>query len=234
MGFYGFYDATYLLVLIGAALCMAASAHVKSTFTRYSGVASRSGLTGAQASSRLLQWNGENHIPVRPISGKLTDHYDPRTDTISLSETVYGSTSISAIGVAAHETGHAMQHAKGYFPLTLRSTMVPAVNICSTISWPLILIGLLYNSNSAMIFVNLGVALFSVAVLFHLVTLPVELNASRRGLAMLRETGILNEDELHMARKVLTAAALTYVASAASAVLQLLRILLLANGKRRN
>lgn len=229
---YGYYwDPTYALVIIGAVICLLASAKVRTTYSRYSRVASMSGMTGAAAAERILQAAGIRDVQIRHVSGNLTDHYDPRNKTLNLSDTVYGSRSVAAIGVAAHECGHAIQHDVGYVPLTLRSTIVPAANIGSTLAWPLILIGLLFSSRTGSVLIELGIVAFSFAVLFQLVTLPVEFNASRRALVMLRDMNILTDSELPKTRRVLRAAALTYVASAAAAILQLLRLIILFGGK---
>lgn len=229
---YGYYwDPTYALVIIGAVICLLASAKVRTTYSRYSRVASMSGMTGAAVAERILQAAGIRDVQIRHVSGNLTDHYDPRNKTLNLSDTVYGSRSVAAIGVAAHECGHAIQHDVGYFPLTLRSTIVPAANIGSTLAWPLILIGLLFSSRTGSVLIELGIVAFSFAVLFQLVTLPVEFNASRRALVMLRDMNILTDSELPKTRRVLRAAALTYVASAAAAILQLLRLIILFGGK---
>ena len=232
---YGYYyfDPTYLLLIIGMVLSLLASAKVKSTFSVYSRVRSASGLTGADAARRILRMSGITDVTVVPISGSLTDHYDPRSKVLRLSDATYGSASVAAVGVAAHECGHAIQHATGYAPLAFRSALVPVANFGSTIAWPLILIGLLFNSQSSVLFLNLGILAFSLAVLFQIVTLPVEFNASSRAIRMLSGNGMLYEDEVQATRKVLTAAALTYVAGAASAILQLLRIILISNSRRR-
>lgn len=227
-------DPTYLLVLIGVVLCMLASAKVKSTFNKYSRYRSMSGMTGAQAAERILHAAGIYDVSVQHISGNLTDHYHPGKKTLNLSDSVYNSTSVAAIGVAAHEVGHAIQHQQGYVPLRLRTDMVPIANFGSTISWPLILLGLFISRDTGVFFINLGIWCFSFAVLFQLITLPVEFNASSRAMVMLRQQGILREEELQDTKKVLGAAALTYVASAASALLQLLRLVLLFGGRRRN
>lgn len=227
-------DPTYLLVLIGVVLCMLASAKVKSTFNKYSQYRSMSGMTGAQAAERILHAAGIYDVSIQHISGNLTDHYHPGKKTLNLSDSVYNSTSVAAIGVAAHEVGHAIQHQQGYVPLRLRTDMVPIANFGSTISWPLILLGLFISRDTGVFFINLGIWCFSFAVLFQLVTLPVEFNASSRAMVMLRQQGILREEELQDTGKVLSAAALTYVASAASALLQLLRLVLLFGGRRRN
>lgn len=189
-------------------------------------------MTGAQAAQRILNAAGIYDVEIRHISGKLTDHYDPRNKTLSLSDSVYGSASVAAVGVAAHECGHAIQHQKNYAPLTIRGAIVPVANIGSTLAWPLILIGLFISSRSGQALITAGIICFSLAVLFQIVTLPVEFNASRRAVRILGETGILGEQELGYTRKVLGAAALTYVAGAASAILQLLRLILLFGGRR--
>ena len=234
MPYYYWWDPTYFLVIIGAVICLLASAHVNNTFKKYSKYRSMSGMTGAQAAQRILNAAGIYDVEIRHISGKLTDHYDPRNKTLSLSDSVYGSTSVAAVGVAAHECGHAIQHAKSYAPLSIRSALVPIANFGSMLAWPVILIGLLFNTRSSGLIIDIGILLFSAAVLFQLVTLPVEFDASRRALVMLRTQGILADDELKYTRRVLKSAALTYVASAAAAILQLLRIILITNGRRRD
>ena len=228
--FYGF-DSTYFLVLIGVILSLWASARVKSTYAKYSGERSLSGMTGAQAAQRILSMAGIYDVTVQHVAGNLTDHYDPRNKTLSLSDAVYGNASVAAVGVAAHECGHAIQHDRGYAALKLRSALAPVANIGANISWPLILVGLLFGGSS--ILIEIGIIMFSLAVAFQLVTLPVEFNASRRAMTMLEETGVLYADELPKTRKVLNAAALTYVAAAASSILQLLRLVLLFGGNRR-
>lgn len=229
---YGYYwDPTYVLVLIGAVISMIASARVRTTYSKYERTYSMSGLTGAQAAEQILRAAGIRDVQIRHVSGHLTDHYDPRNKTLNLSDSVYGSRSVAAVGVAAHECGHAIQHDVNYMPLNVRSAIVPVANLGSTLAWPLILIGLLFTSRTGSLFIELGILAFSFAVLFQLVTLPVEFNASRRALVMLEDMRILNADELPKTRKVLKAAALTYVASAAAAILQLLRLILLFGGK---
>lgn len=227
-------DWTYGLVLIGAAICMIASANVKGTYRRFANQRSMTNMTGAQVAERLLRSAGLTDVRVGQVRGELSDHYNPATKVVNLSDSVYGSTSVAAIGVAAHECGHAIQHAKGYFPLNLRTWFVPVANFGSKLAWPLILIGLFINSQSSQLIINAGIFLFSFAVIFQLITLPVEFNASNRALVLLEEQGILSEQELPYTKKVLGAAALTYVASAASAILQLLRIVMLFGGRRRN
>lgn len=233
MGYY-YWDPTYILVVIGAVICMIASARVKGTFNKYSQLRSMSGMNGAQVAQRVLQAAGIYDVQVRHVSGSLTDHYDSRTKTVNLSDPVYNATSVAALGVAAHECGHAIQHAKSYAPLSIRSALVPIANFGSMLAWPVILIGLLFNTRSSGLIIDIGILLFSAAVLFQLVTLPVEFDASRRALVMLRTQGILADDELRYTRRVLKSAALTYVASAAAAILQLLRIILITNGRRRD
>lgn len=233
MGYY-YWDPTYILVVIGAVICMIASARVKGTFNKYSQLRSMSGMNGAQVAQRVLQAAGIYDVQVRHVSGSLTDHYDPRTKTVNLSDPVYNATSVAALGVAAHECGHAIQHAKSYAPLSIRSALVPIANFGSMLAWPVILIGLLFNTRSSGLIIDIGILLFSAAVLFQLVTLPVEFDASRRALVMLRTQGILADDELRYTRRVLKSAALTYVASAAAVILQLLRIILITNGRRRD
>ena len=233
MGYY-YWDPTYILVVIGAVICMIASARVKGTFNKYSQLRSMSGMNGAQVAQRVLQAAGIYDVQVRHVSGSLTDHYDPRTKTVNLSDPVYNATSVAALGVAAHECGHAIQHAQSYAPLSIRSALVPIANFGSMLAWPVILIGLFFNTRSSGLIIDIGILLFSAAVLFQLVTLPVEFDASRRALVMLRTQGILADDELKYTRRVLKSAALTYVASAAAAILQLLRIILITNGRRRD
>ncbi len=232
--YYHYWDPTYLLVILGAVICMIASARVNSTYHKYSQYRSMAGMTGAQAAERILRAAGICDVTVCHVSGNLTDHYNPAKKTVNLSDSVYGSVSVAAIGVAAHECGHAIQHHKGYVPLSLRTAIVPVANIGSALAWPLILIGLFFTSSTGTFLINLGILFFSFAVLFQLVTLPVEFNASGRALQMLEQQGILGESELPATKKVLKAAALTYVASAAAAILQLLRLVLLFGGRNRD
>lgn len=231
---YLYWDSTYFLVIIGAIICMIASAGVKTTFNKYSRYRSMSGMTGAQAAERILHAAGINDVRVQRVSGSLTDHYNPANKTLNLSDSVCNSTSVAAVGVAAHECGHAIQHARGYVPLRLRSAFVPVANFGSMLAWPVILIGVFMNNRSSMMIINIGIILFSFSVIFQLITLPVEFDASRRAMMMLRQQAILDDRELRGTRKVLTAAALTYVASAAAAILQLLRIILLYGGRNRD
>ena len=235
--YYGF-DWTYVyLVLPCLLLSLWASAHVNSTFKKYSAQHSRRGITGADAAARVLAANGVRGVRIEHISGDLNDHYDPRTNVIRLSDNVYGSTSTAAIGVACHEAGHAVQYAQGYAPIKLRAAIIPLTNFGSKLAMPLILIGLLFSSLGRLsnFFIYLGIACFGLSLVFQLVTLPVEFNASRRALDAIAQTGILSEDEQVGARKTLTAAALTYVAATAAALAQLLRLLVLfGNRNRRN
>jgi len=229
--YYGF-DPTYFLVLIGVVLSMLASSRVKSTYAKYSKELNLSGMTGAQAAQRILSMAGVYDVTIQHVAGSLTDHYDPRNKTLNLSDSVYGSTSVAAVGVAAHECGHAIQHDRGYIPLKLRSAIAPVASFGANISWPLILIGLLFGGSGVL--VRLGIIMFSLAVAFQLITLPVEYNASNRAMNLLSETGILYREELPKTKKVLNAAALTYVAAAASSILQLLRLVLLFGNRRRD
>jgi len=235
MMFYPMYfDPTYFLVLIGVVLSLLASGKVKSTFSRYSQVRNSRGLTGAQAAEQVLHTAGIYDVRIEHIGGNLTDHYDPRTKVLRLSDSVYGQTSVAAVGVAAHECGHAIQHARGYAPLKLRSTLVPVANFGAKLAWPLIIFGLFIRGESSTLLINAGIIAFLAAVAFQLVTLPVEFNASNRAIRMLADSGMMYGEEIKGAKKVLSAAALTYVASAATAILQLLRILILTGGRRRN
>lgn len=230
-GGYRYIDWTYLLVIAGLILSMMASAHVKSTFNKYSRVRSMCGMTGAMAARKVLELSGIYDVKIEHISGNLTDHYDPRTKTLRLSDSTYSSNSVAAVCVAAHECGHAVQHQKSYGPLVLRSTLVPAANFGSTLAWPVFVAGLIFSMKPLL---TAGIVLFSLAVLFQLVTLPVEFNASTRALKILENGHVLGDTELAAGKKVLTAAALTYVASLASSILQLLRLIILAGGRDRD
>jgi len=228
---YGFYfDWTYILVLIGAILSIIASARVNSTFNKYARERSLSGMTGAQAAQAILNNNGIYDVSVERIGGNLTDHYDPRTKTVRLSDSVFGSTSVAAIGVAAHECGHVMQHHENYAPLNLRTALVPAANIGSKLGIPIIILGIIFGGSSLL--VNIGIWVFSLAVLFQIVTLPVEFDASRRALVCIEQYGIVTREERAKSAKVLRAAAYTYVAAAAASILQLLRLILLFGNRR--
>ena len=236
--YYGF-DWTYVvLVLPCILLSLIASGLVNSTFSRYSKIFSGRRITGAEAAQRVLRHNGVSGVRIEHISGNLTDHYDPKTNVIRLSDRVYDNTSVAAIGVACHEAGHAVQYAKKYAPVHIRSALVPVANIGSRLSIPLILIGILltYLGYFSDILVNIGLIGFGLTFLFQLVTLPVEFNASRRAIHAIDDAGILNSEERRGARKTLTAAAMTYVAAAAVSLAQLLRLVLLfgGRGRRRN
>lgn len=228
---FGYFEPTYILVVIGAVLTLFASARVKSTYSKYNKVKSLSGMTGAMAAERILRYSGIQDVSIQHVSGDLTDHYDSRNKTLNLSDTVYGSTSVAAIGVAAHECGHAIQDNRGYAALKLRGALVPVANFGAAISWPMIILGVILGSSQTLI--NIGIILFSSVVLFQLITLPVEFNASNRAIKILNESGILYDEELKHTKKVLGAAALTYVAGAAAVILQLLRLVLLFGGGRR-
>ncbi len=233
--YYGF-DWTYVyLVLPCLILSLWASAHVNSTFRRYSKQHSTRGITGADAAARVLAASGVRGVRIEHISGNLTDHYDPSSNVIRLSDNVYGSTSTAAIGVACHEAGHAVQYAQQYAPIKLRSAIIPVTNLGSRLAMPLILAGLLFSSLGELsnFFIYLGIACFGLSLVFQLVTLPVEFNASRRALAAIEQSGILTDEERAGARKTLTAAALTYVAATAVSLAQLLRLLMLFGNRRR-
>lgn len=228
------WDPTYVLIIIGMLLSLAASGMVRSTYAKYSGVRAMSGMTGAQAAERILHSKGIYDVRIEHVSGNLTDHYDPRSKVLRLSDTVFGSTSVAAIGVAAHECGHAVQHQEGYAPLSIRTAIVPVTNFAATLSWPLILIGLLLSQRTGNLLIQIGILLFCAVVLFQLITLPVEFNASSWAITLLKQNGILYENEAKMTGKVLRAAALTYVASAAASILQLLRLIILFGGRNRD
>ena len=233
--YYGF-DWTYVyLVLPCLIFSLWASAQVNLTFKRYSGQFSSRGITGADAAQRVLRANGVSGVRIERIGGNLTDHYDPTTNVIRLSDGVFSSTSTAAIGVACHEAGHAVQYAQGYAPIKLRAAIIPVTNFGSKLAMPLIILGIVFSSlgNTSSFFINLGIACFGLSVLFQLVTLPVEFNASHRALAAIEQNGILTDDELAGARKTLRAAAMTYVAATATALAQLLRLLILFGGNNR-
>ena len=232
MGFYYFDYSYFIFMLPALILSMAAQFFVKSSFAKYSRVGTVRSLTGAQAAEAVARGGGAS-VAIRQIAGSLTDNFDPRNHTISLSQDVYGSSSVAAVGVAAHEAGHAVQDAVGYVPNKIRTALVPITNFGSRLSMPLIFIGLLLPARYDF-FVNAGIILYSLVVLFELATLPVEINASRRAVKALDETGILEPDELSGARRVLTAAAMTYLAAAITSLLTQLRLLRIAAGRRRD
>ena len=221
-----FFDPTFILLIPAFILAIYAQSKVKSTFARYSQVRSLRGLTGEEVSRAILDMRGLGEVKVEPVKGNLSDHYDPRKKILRLSEPVHGSDSVAALGVAAHEAGHALQHADNYGPLMLRSSIVPVVSFGSWTAFPLFFIGFLFASNLAWL-MDVGIIFFSGAVALSLITLPVEFNASSRALALLQEGGYLNEKEIPHARKVLNAAAWTYVAAATMAITQLVRLLIL-------
>lgn len=226
-----YYDTTYILVIIAMALSLFASFGVKHTFAKYSEQRTARGITGADAARRVLDMNGLSDIRIEHISGELTDHFDPSANVIRLSDATYNNTSVAAVGVAAHEAGHAVQHSVGYIPIKIRNAIVPVVNIGAKLSLPIFFIGLLLGFLGL---AYIGVFLFSFTFVFQLVTLPVELDASARAIKILGDSALLYEDEIGPARKVLRAAAMTYVAAVASTALQLLRFILILNGRRRD
>lgn len=234
MPYYGFYGIDiYYIVLVVPCIILAfwAQSRVNGTFNRYSKVKNRRGLTGAQAAEAVLRQNGVTGVRVEWVSGRLSDHFDPRTNTIRLSDDVYSSTSVASIGVAAHEAGHAVQYAVGYFPIQLRAAVIPLTQFGSMAAFPLILLGMFMNSG---IMVDIGIWAFSLSTLFQLITLPVEVNASNRALAAIEEGGLLTAEEYPMAKKTLSAAAMTYVAALAVSLAQLLRLVLIFGGRNRD
>ena len=234
--FYGF-DWTYLYIVLPCfLLAMIASARVNSTFKRYSKQISSRRITGREAAERVLRANGVTNVRVERVSGNLTDHYDPKNNVIRLSDSVYDSASTAAIGVACHEAGHAAQYAHQYFPIKIRAAIIPITNIGSRLAMPLILLGLLFGIGGTYSYslVYAGIACFALSLVFQLITLPVEFNASRRAMQAIEQSQILTEEEQRGARKTLTAAAMTYVAAVAVAAAQLLRLVLLFGGRRRN
>lgn len=231
MPFFYYYDPTYILVLIGAVLSLWASATVKSTYNKYSRVYSYSGLTGAQAAAQILRQAGIYDVRIEHVSGNLTDHYDPKARVLRLSDSVYGSNSVAAIGVAAHECGHAIQDQEDYVPLRFRSAFVPVANLGTQVAFPILLLGVFLGSSHFLI--QVGLLCFFFGVLFQLITLPVEFNASARAVRILENTGMLDQEELRGTRKVLSAAAMTYVAAATASILSMLRLILLFGGNRR-
>ena len=229
-----FFDPTYILVIAGVLLSLWAQYMINSRFKKYSKVRSTRNITGAQVADTILRSQGIYDVRIERVAGNLSDHYDPKNKVLRLSDSTYNNTSVAALGVAAHECGHAIQHARGYVPVRLRSAFVPVANIGSYASWILILIGLLFSGSSSQLWLTAGIVCFAATVLFHIITLPVEFNASSRAIKILSSNGILYGDEIKGAKKVLGAAALTYVASAATAILQLLRLIILYGGRRRD
>lgn len=235
-GLYGF-DWTYIvLVLPCLILSLWASSSVKNTFNRYSKQYSLRGITGADAAQRVLSSHGISNVRIERVAGSLTDHYDPKTNIIRLSDDVYNSTSTAAIGVACHEAGHAVQYAKNYAPIKLRAAIIPVTNFGSKLAMPLILLGVLFSFLGSLSYtlVYLGIACFSLSLIFQLITLPVEFNASRRAIRAISETGILTQQELTGAQKTLKAAAMTYVAATAVSLAQLLRLIAIFGRRRRD
>ncbi len=228
-----FYDY-YWLVLIPVIVAMIASANVNSTYKKYERVRNSRGLTGEMAARKILDANGLYNVRIEHISGSLSDHFDPRSNVVRLSDSTYASASVAAVGVAAHEVGHAIQYAKGYTPMKIRSAVIPLTNIGSSLSYPLVILGLVFNSALGDLLVNLGIILFLTVVVFQFATLFVEFNASSRAMKTLENDHILEGNELSMSRKVLTAAALTYVAALFTAIVNLLRLLLIAGRRNRN
>ena len=225
-----YFDPTWWLIIVGMLISIIASGNVNATYHKYSAVKNRRDITAKEAAERILTGAGIRDVAVEHIHGELTDHYDPKKKVIRLSDGVYNSTSVAAIGVAAHECGHVIQHYGSYFPIKVRNAIVPVVNIGSKLSWPLILLGILFGLTNL---VDIGIVLFSLVLVFQLVTLPVEFNASKRAIAVIEQTGILQGEEIKGAGKVLNAAALTYVAGALATALQVLRLFLLFGGRRR-
>ncbi len=237
-GYYSWY-ASYMILIPAIILTLYASNKVKTTFKKYSKVSSRSGETGAQIARKILDGQGLQNVRIEHIQGSLTDHYDPRTRVVRLSDSVYGQTSLSAISVAAHECGHAIQHQQEYVFLSFRHAIVPVVGLVNNMSMPMIMIGALFggvggNSDFGYMLIQLGIWFFSAAVLFQFITLPVEFNASKRALNILDGERMLSNEEMAPAKKVLSAAALTYVAAAATAVLSLIRLILVFGGRRND
>ena len=232
MGFFGL-DWTILLLIAGAVITSIARSKLNMTYSKYAAVQSRTGVTGAETARRILAANGIFDVTVQPVSGSLTDHYNPKDKTLNLSEGIYGSSSIAAIGVAAHECGHAIQDSTEYAPLRFRTAIVPVVNFGSKLAIPCILAGLLFGAGGLSVLIEVGIILFALTVFFQLVTLPVEYNASSRALTQIETLGLVTPDEKSGAKSVLSAAALTYVASALASILSLLRLSILFGGNRR-
>lgn len=236
MPFYYYFDWTIWILLPAFFLSLWAQSNVNGTFKKYSQVYNRMGYTGAEVARRILDMNGLSGVLIEHVDGNLSDHYDPKKNVVRLSDSTYRSTSVGAIGVAAHEVGHAIQHAKGYAPIRLRNGVVPFVNVCNWLSMPILMIGVLFAGAGGIYpaLIDAGIILFSATVLFQVITLPVEFNASRRALKTLQENHILDAAEIKGASAVLKAAAMTYVAAAVSAALSLLRLILLFGGRRRD
>ena len=228
MPFFYYFDPTVIILIPGIIIALWASINVNTTFDKYSKILTRRGITGADAARRVLNENGLYDVRIENIRGNLTDHYDPRSNVIRLSDSVYGSTSAAAVGVACHEAGHAVQHAKGYFPIRVRSAVIPVTRFGSMLAIPLFMVGLIFATDALML---AGILLYAAVAFFQFITLPVEFNASKRAMEAIKSSGMLAPDEYSASRKVLTAAAMTYVAALATALLSLFRLLLLANGR---
>lgn len=230
--FYGF-DWTYLVFIVPCIIItLICQIKVKSTFSKYSKIRNSRNITGAQAAEYVLRQNGVTGVRIEHVSGSMTDHFDPRTNVIRLSDTVYNNNSVAAVGVACHEAGHAVQHAEGYLPNKIRGIILPMAKIGSQLSWILILLGLIFTAKVGFVLLYIGIVLFSLSVLFTIATLPVEFNASKRALECIRESDLLYGDEYTGAKRTLQAAAMTYVASALTAIMQLLRLIIIARGRR--
>ncbi len=227
-----FYDPTYFLILLGVIITLVAQVKLKSTFTKYSNVHNSKGITGKEAAERILRSQGLRDVSVRHVNGSLSDHYDPRNKTVNLSDSTYNQTSVAALGVAAHECGHAIQHNKDYMPLKIRTAILPVAKLGSVAAVPLIILGLFFTGNTSEIIIQIGIMAFLASIIFQVITLPVEFNASKRAIKILGGSGILSESEVAPAKSVLNAAALTYVAAVAASLLQLFRLLLLTRNRR--
>lgn len=233
MGFFYGFDWTYLVFIVPCIIItLICQVKVQSTFSKYSKIRNSRNITGAQAAEYVLRQNGVTGVRIEHVSGSMTDHFDPRTNVIRLSDTVYNSNSVAAVGVACHEAGHAVQHAEGYLPNKIRSIILPMAKIGSQLSWILILLGLIFTAKVGFVLLYIGIVLFSLSVLFTIATLPVEFNASKRALECIRTSDLLYGDEYTGAKRTLQAAAMTYVASALTAIMQLLRLIVIARGRR--
>lgn len=233
MGFFYGFDWTYLVFIVPCIIItLICQVRVQSTFSKYSKIRNSRNITGAQAAEYVLRQNGVTGVRIEHVSGSMTDHFDPRTNVIRLSDTVYNRNSVAAVGVACHEAGHAVQHAEDYLPNKVRSIILPMAKIGSQLSWILILLGLVFTAKVGFVLLYIGIVLFSLSVLFTIATLPVEFNASKRALECIRESDLLYGDEYTGAKRTLQAAAMTYVASALTAIMQLLRLIIIARGRR--
>lgn len=233
MGFFYGFDWTYLVFIVPCIIItLICQIKVQSTFSKYSKIRNSRNITGAQAAEYVLRQNGVTGVRIEHVSGSMTDHFDPRTNVIRLSDTVYNSNSVAAVGVACHEAGHAVQHAEGYLPNKIRGIILPMAKIGSQLSWILILLGLVFTAKVGFVLLYIGIVLFSLSVLFTIATLPVEFNASKRALECIRESDLLYGDEYTGAKRTLQAAAMTYVASALTAIMQLLRLIVIARSRR--